>query len=150
MSSRWRSTSAARTSGRAATSDARALTSGVRISAVTSSPSSVTPPSKPIAHAVGSAAPRRSASAMQRYIAPVSRYVKPSAAATARATVDLPAPAGPSMAMSIAAEDRSRRQPANSDATSSAKPGSCGEVSCSPAAELERHVERRNGRAERR
>jgi hypothetical protein len=38
----------------------------------------------------------------QRYIAPVSRNVKPSRAATARATVDLPAPAGPSMAMTIA------------------------------------------------
>src|SRR3712207_5865079 len=39
--------------------------------------------------------------AAARYIAPVSRYVKPSAAATARATVDLPAPAGPSIATSI-------------------------------------------------
>ena len=42
--------------------------------------------------------PRSDASATARYIAPVSRYVKPSAPATARATVDLPAPAGPSMA----------------------------------------------------
>ena len=34
-----------------------------------------------------------------RYIAPVSRNVQPRASATARATVDLPEPAGPSMAM---------------------------------------------------
>ena len=41
------------------------------------------------------------ASPTQRYIAPVSRYVKPSRSATPRATVDLPAPAGPSMAMTM-------------------------------------------------
>src|SRR4051794_37379912 len=41
------------------------------------------------------------ASATARYIAPVSRYVKPRRSATARATVDLPVPAGPSMAMTI-------------------------------------------------
>ncbi|MEY4010793.1 MAG: hypothetical protein RLZZ93_1486 [Actinomycetota bacterium] len=33
-----------------------------------------------------------------RYMAPVSRYSKPSREASARAIVDLPAPAGPSMA----------------------------------------------------
>ena len=38
----------------------------------------------------------------ERYIAPVSRYVKPSASAAARATVDFPAPAGPSIATIIA------------------------------------------------
>ena len=47
MSSRWRSTSAARTSGRAATSDARALTSRRADRALTSSPSSVTPLAEP-------------------------------------------------------------------------------------------------------
>ena len=36
-----------------------------------------------------------------RYIAPVSRQEKPSSRATAFATVDLPAPLGPSMAMII-------------------------------------------------
>ena len=41
---------------------------------------------------------RRRARATARYIAPESRYVKPSASAIARATVDFPAPAGPSMA----------------------------------------------------
>ena len=44
----------------------------------------------------------RAASPTQRYIAPVSRYVKPSRSATARATVDFPAPAGPSMAITMA------------------------------------------------
>ena len=39
-------------------------------------------------------------------MAPVSRYVKPSRSATARATVDFPAPAGPSMAMTMASEGR--------------------------------------------
>ena len=48
----------------------------------------------------------RAARPTQRYIAPVSRYVKPSRSATARATVDFPAPAGPSMAMTMA-EDHS-------------------------------------------
>ena len=43
----------------------------------------------------------RPPSATQRYIAPESRYVKPSSAATARATVDLPAPAGPSIAITM-------------------------------------------------
>ena len=52
--------------------------------------------------AAGSARCQQRASATARYIAPVSRYVKPSRAATARATVDLPAPAGPSMAMTMA------------------------------------------------
>src|SRR5436305_801319 len=36
-------------------------------------------------------------------MAPESRYVKPSRCATARATVDLPAPAGPSMATTVMA-----------------------------------------------
>jgi hypothetical protein len=47
------------------------------------------------------AASSRAARPTQRYIAPVSRYVKPSRCATARATVDFPAPAGPSMAMTM-------------------------------------------------
>ena len=46
--------------------------------------------------------PRRSAaSATPRYIAPESRYVNPSSRATARATLDFPAPAGPSIATTI-------------------------------------------------
>ena len=44
---------------------------------------------------------RAPARATLRYIAPESRYVKPSAWATARATVDFPAPAGPSIATTI-------------------------------------------------
>ena len=36
-----------------------------------------------------------------RYIAPVSRYLTPSLAANALAIVDLPAPAGPSIATTI-------------------------------------------------
>ena len=44
-------------------------------------------------------ASRIAANATARYIAPVSRYSRPRRAATARPTVLLPAPAGPSMAM---------------------------------------------------
>ncbi len=44
------------------------------------------------------------ASPTARYIAPVSRYVKPSRSATARATVLLPAPAGPSIAITMTRE----------------------------------------------
>ena len=39
--------------------------------------------------------------ATTRYMAPESRYVNPSSSATARATVDLPAPAGPSIATTV-------------------------------------------------
>src|SRR5436190_23496545 len=41
----------------------------------------------------------RAARATARYIAPVSKYSRPSARASARPTVDLPAPAGPSIAI---------------------------------------------------
>src|SRR5260370_25714546 len=41
---------------------------------------------------------------MARYIAPVSRKSKPSASATASATVDLPVPAGPSIVMTMLLE----------------------------------------------
>ena len=104
-------TSAARTPGSAATFEAPAETSGVRIASVTSSPSSSTrsPTSMRDRSAISPAAPRRARgrrAPTARYIAPVSRYVKPSRSATARATVDLPAPAGPSMAMTMASEAR--------------------------------------------
>src|SRR5207253_9575839 len=72
------------------------LIGGWRIASVTSSPSSRTRPErKAMSSDAGS---RPVASATDRYMAPLSRYVNPSASATARATVDFPAPAGPSMA----------------------------------------------------
>ena len=90
------------------------VTSGVRIASVTSRPSSRTrSPTSMSSRAATSAggSPARAASATQRYIAPVSRYVKPSRSATARATVDLPAPAGPSMAMTMRRQRDERRGP---------------------------------------
>src|SRR5215211_2446300 len=103
-------TSAARTSGSAATREAPAETSGVRIASVTSRPSSSTRSptrmsARPAISAACSSRPAE-ASATARYIAPVSRYVNPSRSATARATVDFPAPAGPSMAITMASEAR--------------------------------------------
>src|SRR3954452_23899853 len=99
-SARCLSSSAARTSGSAARREARSEISGVRIACETSSPSSSTrSPSNAMCRLAGSRSP---ASATARYIAPESRYAKPSARAAARATVDLPAPAGPSMATSMA------------------------------------------------
>ena len=99
-------TSAARTPGSAATREAPADASGVRISSVTSRPSSSTrsPTRMSARSAIAAASSSRpaAASATARYIAPVSRYVKPSRSATARATVDFPAPAGPSMAITMA------------------------------------------------
>src|SRR5215208_2496652 len=119
MSKRCWATIASRTSGWTETRDAAADTSGARIASVTVSPSSVTPPSaiaiwmrcasSPIRAGSSRSAPaRRAASATHRYIAPESRYVKPRARAAPLATVDFPAPAGPSMAMTMipAAEDR--------------------------------------------
>jgi hypothetical protein len=50
----------------------------------------------------GSSPARTASSPTARYIAPVSRYGMPSRAAKVRATVDLPAPAGPSIAMTRA------------------------------------------------
>ena len=41
------------------------------------------------------------ANATDRYMAPVSRYSSPSRSASRRATVDLPDPAGPSMAITL-------------------------------------------------
>ena len=82
----------------------------MRMSSVTSRPSSSTrsPTSirTPSAIAAASSSRPAAASATARYIAPVSRYVNPSRSATARATVDLPAPAGPSMAITMASEAR--------------------------------------------
>src|SRR3954447_15329024 len=102
----WRRTSAARTPWSRATWDASPEISGVRIASVTSRPSSSTRSPTSIrersATAAGSSPDSSVPSATQRYIAPVSRYVKPSRSATARATVDLPAPAGPSMAITMA------------------------------------------------
>ena len=98
-------TSASRTAGSEDTCEAASDTHGSRIRSVTSSPSSVTrsPSSSRAARAIAaaSAPSAAAATATARYIAPVSRYVKPSRSAAARATVDLPAPAGPSMAMTM-------------------------------------------------
>ena len=93
-SARCAAMSTFRFSGSPASCDAAAVTAGVRIASVTSSPSASTrPPSKRMSVC---SLPLRAAA---RYIAPESRYSQPSASATARATVDFPAPAGPSMAM---------------------------------------------------
>ena len=103
--------SASRTPGSAATRDAPADTSGVRIAvgdvaAVEQHPRRPTSMSIRSRDLGGRRRPARVASATARYIAPVSRYVKPSRSATARATVDLPAPAGPSIAITMASEAR--------------------------------------------
>src|SRR4029077_16926663 len=50
------------------------------------------------------------ASATHRYIAPESRYVNPSSSATPRATVDLPDPAGPSIATIVIRVSRDQRR----------------------------------------
>jgi hypothetical protein len=107
---RWRSTSSERTRLLAATALTAVVTSRLRMSAVASTPSTNTPRS-PTSRSTASAnsatrstsagsMPRRiAANVTARYIAPVSRYCNPRRAARARATVLLPAPAGPSMAM---------------------------------------------------
>src|SRR5256712_10921672 len=114
-------TSTCRTFAIVASRDAACATSIIRISRVTSAPSRKTQFFAPAASCSGlgalssicvslasasslgsssSEAPRRSAfSASARYIAPLSRYKYPSIAATRRATLLLPDPAGPSMAM---------------------------------------------------
>ena len=99
-SSRCFWTIASRTLGLAATREAPSETSGVRMASVTSrSLSSTRSPAKAMSSEAGSTVgPAR---ATLRYIAPESRYVKPSAFASARATVDFPAPAGPSIATTI-------------------------------------------------
>ena len=99
----------ARTAGLAATADTAALTSGPRMASVMSVPSATTrsPTSRSSVRATPATAsvsavsiPRRStAQATERYMAPVSRRLTPSRAARARDSVDLPDPAGPSMAM---------------------------------------------------
>ncbi len=110
---RWRSTIAARTRGWTETREASPVTSGERIALVTSSPAIATEPgpmarSRPSARcpiaapSSGSVPLLDASSATQRYIAPESRYVKPRRSASALATVDFPAPAGPSMAITIA------------------------------------------------
>ena len=89
-----------------------AAISGVRIKSETSSPlreeqmpstemtafSAIEPTTT---GAVGSTLSRRVCKATQRYIAPVSRYGRPEASATNFAMVDFPAPAGPSIAMTV-------------------------------------------------
>src|SRR5205807_4160208 len=109
--SRCRSRNSARTAGWEDTSDPPADTAGPRISALTSRPSSRTLPggspssrtASSAARAIASPSPRSRPRSMARsvtarYIAPVSSTSRPRAEATPRATVDLPDPAGPSMA----------------------------------------------------
>src|SRR5437588_5078766 len=87
--------------------DAASETSGDRIASVTSRPSSTTrsPRSIRADRACSSGDPpcSRTESATARYRAPESRKPKPSARATPRATVLLPAPAGPSIATTTGA-----------------------------------------------
>src|SRR3546814_20933892 len=56
----------------------------------------------------GSMPRRRAANVTPRYMAPVSRYSSPRRAASARATVDLPDPAGTSTALTCMAQTPSR------------------------------------------
>ena len=110
---RCKASSPARTSAKADTCEAPSEISGRRISSLTSSPSTamwLTPPrssnrmsrlrmSWPSARPSDQAmSRRRAAHAPARYRAPESRNVYPRRRARPLATVDLPAPAGPSMA----------------------------------------------------
>ena len=107
---RWRPRSSSRTAVLAATELTASVTARPRMSAVASTPSTTTEPSwtdNAIAWASSATVvssltdtPRaRARNATARYIAPVSRYSRPRRSANARPTVLLPAPAGPSMAM---------------------------------------------------
>src|SRR3954470_12961025 len=104
--SRCLATRAALTPGSEAILEACSDTSRLRIASVTSRPSRSTrsPSSMVTSRARSGAAPSFSSSerATARYIAPESRYEKPSSRASLRATVLLPAPAGPSMATTMA------------------------------------------------
>src|SRR5262245_5252749 len=91
------------------------VTSGPRISMVASTPSTNTPSSvtsisrsatirETSSASAGSMSRHSAANATLRYIAPVSRYSKPRRSASRRATVDLPDPAGPSMAITFIEE----------------------------------------------
>src|SRR3954452_15853055 len=110
-------TSAARTRGSVAILEAASETSGVRISSVTSRPSSFTrlPTSMSTSRARSPASPGLSTSdrATARYMAPESRYEKPTFSASARATLLLPAPAGPSMATTMRGSLSARDQRAH-------------------------------------
>src|SRR5918998_5064640 len=107
------STSRRRTSGIAETGLTAVVTAGFRISPATSSPSSSTrgwsgsvptsmrrraTTSYTASGSPGSAPARNTPSAAARYIAPVPKYRAPNDAASRRATVDFPVPAGPSTA----------------------------------------------------
>ncbi len=89
------------------------VTSGPRISMVASTPSTVMVPSSAMRRSrsratlatgsgsSGSMPRRRAAKVTDRYMAPVSRYSRPRRWASALATVDLPEPAGPSIAITL-------------------------------------------------
>src|SRR5947208_14277471 len=106
--SRWAATSRVRTSGTAATTDTAADTSAVRMASLTSRPPTRTggptsrssPCATPMTAgaSAGSIPASSTAQVRARYRAPVPGAGRPSASATARATVDLPEPAGPSTA----------------------------------------------------
>ncbi len=119
---RCSSTSRARTCGTAATALTWAVTSGPRIGPETSWPSTVmVGPAASVPETItgleqATATASRSSTStslasihqvIARYIAPVSRKLSPSRAATARETVDLPEPEGPSMATTTGACARS-------------------------------------------
>ena len=110
---RWRSTSAARTAASAATFDASLPAASVRMSRVTSSSPARPSPrrlartrtvcqvsARAGASVAASSSPMRPAapaSATNRYRAPLSSRRHPRDSATARLTVPLPEPEGPSM-----------------------------------------------------
>ena len=107
---RCNSTRNLRTSGVAATALTAEVTSGPRIAVVASTPSTTTRSALMLSSSrrhtaitesasEGSISRDRTPNVTARYIAPVSRYSIPNSVATRRATVLLPAPAGPSIAM---------------------------------------------------
>jgi hypothetical protein len=114
IQARCRPTIAARTAGLRATRLTAEVTSGPRISTEASTPSTVTFGPSGTSSRVstidatasvssGSRPRRMAAKATARYIAPVSRWSSPSRLASVRATVDLPDPDGPSMAITLTA-----------------------------------------------
>ena len=135
-------TSSARTAGLAATTDTAPSTSGVRmaVGGIGRRPPSPAPPprcaaagpARPPPRCRGVDRPRRKAGhATARYMAPVSRRSSPRCSARAWARVDLPAPAGPSMATDRAGHARSRpRRPGRPGRWRS--PGSWWPTACPP------------------
>src|SRR5215472_14076392 len=124
-----------RTAGRTVRREVSMEISGVRISPVTSWPSTSTrsPASSTVVRArsaasasasVAATPARATAHASARYSAPVSTSLKPRRRATSRATVDLPAPAGPSMVITGSRRPVTPRAPRSRTALASSELGS--------------------------